>query len=42
MAPQGRLRLVLTFTVDPDDGLITAVEVIAEPQRLAALELSVA
>ncbi|MFI6090818.1 sigma-70 family RNA polymerase sigma factor [Streptomyces sp. NPDC051218] len=41
MAPNGRLRLVLTFTVHPDSGLITAVEVIAEPQRLAALEVAV-
>ncbi|MEU6767609.1 sigma-70 family RNA polymerase sigma factor [Streptomyces sp. NPDC046853] len=41
MAPNGRLRLVLAFTVHPDSGLITAVEVIAEPQRLAALELAV-
>ncbi|MGW6056139.1 sigma-70 family RNA polymerase sigma factor [Streptomyces sp. NPDC055189] len=42
MAPNGHLRLVLTFTVEPGSGLITAVEVIAEPQRLAALELAVA
>ncbi|MGW5731501.1 MULTISPECIES: sigma-70 family RNA polymerase sigma factor [Streptomyces] len=42
MAPQGRLRLVLAFTVAPDSGLITAVDVIAEPDRLAALELAVA
>ncbi|MET9499046.1 sigma-70 family RNA polymerase sigma factor [Streptomyces sp. NPDC006552] len=42
MAPHGRLRLVLAFTVEPESGLITAVDVIAEPERLAALELAVA
>ncbi|MEV0172714.1 sigma-70 family RNA polymerase sigma factor [Streptomyces sp. NPDC050803] len=35
----GRLRVVLRFTFD--DGLITAVEVIGEPHRLAELELAV-
>ncbi|WP_370416506.1 sigma-70 family RNA polymerase sigma factor [Streptomyces fradiae] len=40
MAPQGRLRLVLTFAV-ADDGLITGIEVVAEPDRLAAMELTV-
>ncbi|MEV1027034.1 sigma-70 family RNA polymerase sigma factor [Streptomyces sp. NPDC050264] len=42
MAPQGRLRVVLTFTVQPETGLITAIDVIAEPRRLAELELTVA
>ncbi|MFI8823693.1 sigma-70 family RNA polymerase sigma factor [Streptomyces sp. NPDC053431] len=40
MAPQGRLRVVLTFTVT--DGLITGIEVVAEPERLAAMEIAVA
>ncbi|MFJ7068047.1 sigma-70 family RNA polymerase sigma factor [Streptomyces sp. NPDC101115] len=40
MAPQGRLRLVLTFAVE--DGLITRIEVVAEPDRLAAMELAAA
>ncbi|MCX2185739.1 sigma-70 family RNA polymerase sigma factor [Streptomyces sp. SKN60] len=40
MAPQGRLRLVLTFAV-ADDGLITGIEIVAEPDRLAAMELTV-
>ncbi|MFD5323389.1 sigma-70 family RNA polymerase sigma factor [Streptomyces sp. NPDC127092] len=39
MAPQGRLRLVLAFTVE--DGLITRIEVVAEPDRLAAMEFGV-
>ncbi|MFJ8825317.1 sigma-70 family RNA polymerase sigma factor [Streptomyces sp. NPDC102467] len=42
MAPQGQLRLVLAFTIEPETGLITAVDVIAEPRRLAALDLAVA
>ncbi|MFF5970174.1 sigma-70 family RNA polymerase sigma factor [Streptomyces sp. NPDC012769] len=40
MAPRGRLRLVLTFAVS--DGLITGIEVVAEPARLAALDIDVA
>jgi RNA polymerase sigma factor (sigma-70 family) len=39
MAPQGRLRVALTFTVV--DGLITAIDVIAEPDRLDRLHLAV-
>ncbi|NDU71839.1 sigma-70 family RNA polymerase sigma factor [Actinomadura sp. DSM 109109] len=39
MAPGGRLRVVLTFTVE--DGLITAIDVIAEPGRLDRLDLGV-
>lgn len=39
MAPMGRLSLVLTFAVT--DGLITGIEVIAEPERLAAMRLDV-
>lgn len=42
MAPHGRLRLVLTFTLHPDSGLITAVDVIAEAERLGAVEVAVA
>lgn len=37
MAPLGRLRLVLTFAV-AEDGLITGIEVVAEPERLAAMD----
>lgn len=37
MAPLGRLRLVLTFAV-AGDGLITGIEVVADPERLAALD----
>lgn len=37
MAPRGQLFLVLAFTLD--DGLITAIDVIAEPERLRELEL---
>ncbi|MFI6642828.1 sigma-70 family RNA polymerase sigma factor [Streptomyces sp. NPDC050504] len=40
MAPLGRLRLVLQFTVV--DGLITGIEVVADPERIANLELDVA
>ncbi|MFI8966028.1 sigma-70 family RNA polymerase sigma factor [Streptomyces sp. NPDC053493] len=36
MAPLGRLRVVLTFTVA--DGMITAIDVVAEPDRLEAME----
>ncbi|MFI1283678.1 sigma-70 family RNA polymerase sigma factor [Streptomyces sp. NPDC020858] len=39
MAPLGRLRLVLRFTIE--DGLITEIDVVAEPERLGALELAV-
>ncbi|MFJ9936574.1 sigma-70 family RNA polymerase sigma factor [Streptomyces virginiae] len=39
MAPLGRLFLVLRFTIE--DGLITGIDVVAEPERLAALELAV-
>ncbi|MER8047786.1 sigma-70 family RNA polymerase sigma factor [Streptomyces sp. NPDC094032] len=39
MAPMGRLALVLTFAVT--DGLITGIDVIAEPDRLAAMRLDV-
>jgi hypothetical protein len=39
MAPGGRLRLVLTFTVA--DGLISGIEVIAEPERLDRLDIAV-
>lgn len=39
MAPHGRLRVALTFTIV--DGLIAAVDVIAERDRLGRLELAV-
>ncbi|WP_049575936.1 sigma-70 family RNA polymerase sigma factor [Nonomuraea sp. SBT364] len=39
MAPYGRLRLVLTFTVEA--GLITGIDVIADPDRLRDLEFAV-
>ncbi|MFI6491433.1 sigma-70 family RNA polymerase sigma factor [Streptomyces sp. NPDC050564] len=39
MAPLGRLRLVLTFTL-ADDGRITGIDVIADPDRLAELEVA--
>jgi RNA polymerase sigma-70 factor (ECF subfamily) len=39
MAPRGQLRVVLTFTVA--DGGITAIDVIADPERLRALEIAV-
>jgi RNA polymerase sigma-70 factor (ECF subfamily) len=39
MAPRGRLSLVLCFTIA--EGLITEIEVIAEPDRLGRLELAV-
>jgi RNA polymerase sigma factor (sigma-70 family) len=38
MAPQGRLRLVLTFAIS--EGRISGIEIIAEPDRLRALELA--
>ncbi|MER6317993.1 sigma-70 family RNA polymerase sigma factor [Streptomyces sp. NPDC001581] len=39
MAPLGRLFLVLRFTVE--DGLITEIDIVAEPERLHGLELAV-
>lgn len=39
MAPLGRLSLVLEFTVE--EGLITGIDITAEPERLAGLELAV-
>ncbi|MET9602252.1 sigma-70 family RNA polymerase sigma factor [Streptomyces sp. NPDC006459] len=38
MAPLGRLFLVLGFTIE--DGLITEIDIVAEPERLGALELA--
>jgi RNA polymerase sigma-70 factor (ECF subfamily) len=39
MAPRGKLFLVLGFTIIDD--LITEIDVIADPERLATLELAV-
>ncbi|WP_327137170.1 sigma-70 family RNA polymerase sigma factor [Streptomyces sp. NBC_01340] len=39
MAPRGRLSLVLAFTIA--DGLVTEIDVIAEPERLGGLEIAV-
>jgi RNA polymerase sigma-70 factor (ECF subfamily) len=39
MAPRGRLFLVLAFTIT--DGRITAIDIIAEPDRLRDLDLAV-
>ncbi|TRO68034.1 sigma-70 family RNA polymerase sigma factor [Streptomyces sp. IB201691-2A2] len=39
MAPQGRLRLVLAFTITDD--MITRIDVVADPDRLDELELAV-
>ncbi|MDX3535068.1 sigma-70 family RNA polymerase sigma factor [Streptomyces sp. MB09-01] len=39
MAPLGRLFLVLDFTIE--DGLITEIDIVAEPERLDGLELAV-
>jgi RNA polymerase sigma-70 factor (ECF subfamily) len=39
MAPAGRLRLVLTFTVVDD--LITAIDVVADPERLRDVHIEV-
>ncbi|MFD8217527.1 sigma-70 family RNA polymerase sigma factor [Streptomyces sp. NPDC059697] len=39
MAPRGRLSVVLVFTIA--DGLISEIDVIAEPDRLGRLEISV-
>jgi RNA polymerase sigma-70 factor (ECF subfamily) len=38
MAPGGRLQVALTFEVV--DGLVTAIDVIAAPRRLAALDVA--
>ncbi|MEU1310513.1 sigma-70 family RNA polymerase sigma factor [Streptomyces cinnamoneus] len=40
MAPRGRLFLVLTFAV-ADDGLISAIEVIADPEQLHRVDIAV-
>ncbi|GHC60333.1 sigma-70 family RNA polymerase sigma factor [Streptomyces cinnamoneus] len=40
MAPRGRLFLVLTFAVT-DDGLISAVDVIADPEQLRRVDIAV-
>ena len=37
MAPAGRLRVVLTFTLV--DHSITAIDIIADPKRLARLDI---
>lgn len=39
MAPLGRLRLILGFTIE--DGLITGIDVVADPDRLHGLEIGV-
>ncbi|MFD7715676.1 sigma-70 family RNA polymerase sigma factor [Streptomyces sp. NPDC059814] len=39
MAPLGRLRLVLGFTIV--DGLVTGIDVVADPDRLRRLEIGV-
>jgi RNA polymerase sigma-70 factor (ECF subfamily) len=39
MAPAGRLSVVLTFVIDGER--ITAIDVIADPERLARLEIAV-
>ncbi|TXS35662.1 sigma-70 family RNA polymerase sigma factor [Streptomyces sp. OR43] len=39
MAPHGRLRLVLGFTLV--DGLITVIDVVADPDRIARLDIGV-
>ena len=41
VAPRGRLHLALTLTIAPESGLITAYELIADPARLARLDLAV-
>ncbi|MFD7786793.1 sigma-70 family RNA polymerase sigma factor [Streptomyces nojiriensis] len=38
MAPLGRLFLVLGFTIE--DGLITEIDIVAEPERLGTLEIA--
>ncbi|MEV5240046.1 sigma-70 family RNA polymerase sigma factor [Streptomyces cinnamoneus] len=40
MAPRGRLFLVLTFAVT-DDGLISAIDVIADPEELRRVDIAV-
>jgi RNA polymerase sigma factor (sigma-70 family) len=42
MLHAGRLRLVLSFTLSDADGLITAIDVIADPERLREVEVAVA
>jgi RNA polymerase sigma-70 factor (ECF subfamily) len=37
MAPQGRLTVALAFTIVGDT--ITAIDIIADPQRLAVLHI---
>ena len=39
MAPYGRLRLVLVFTIDGDR--VSEIDIIAEPERLAGIEIAV-
>ncbi len=39
VAPHGRLRMAITFTIT--DGVISAYELIADPQRLRQLELAI-
>ncbi len=39
IAPQGRLLMVLLFTIDR--GKVTAIDAVADPERLAQLELAV-
>ena len=41
VAPRGRLRLALAITIDAKAGLITAYDLIADPARLASLDLTV-
>ena len=41
VAPRGRLHLAITLTIAPESGLITAYELIADPARLARLDLAV-
>ncbi|MGW9028324.1 sigma-70 family RNA polymerase sigma factor [Streptomyces sp. NPDC055722] len=40
MLRAGRLRLVLSFTLSDADGLITAIDVIADPERLREVEVA--
>ena len=41
VAPRGRLHLVLVMTIDAEADLITAYDLVAEPARLASLDLAV-
>ncbi|MFE9426103.1 sigma-70 family RNA polymerase sigma factor [Kitasatospora sp. NPDC006697] len=41
MAPSGRLAVLLAFRFSPESGLITEIDVIAEPVRLADADLAV-